>query len=160
MSAKNLLDAVRVVKENERIASASYADAAQKINNPLGKNLFLELSKFEQYHYDQLTRLEVSLEKKGGYINYEGKDFPIPPTFEISAAKEPNSKSIMTIITSAIDLEKKSEKAYAELALKTSDETGYKMFRKLSEEEHKHYELLIDAYWTLTNLGTWKWTQP
>ena len=40
VSTPNLLDAIRVVKENERIATESYANAAQQIKNPLGKQLF------------------------------------------------------------------------------------------------------------------------
>jgi rubrerythrin len=148
------------VKENERIASASYADAAQRISNPMGKKLFEQLSEFEKFHYEQLTALETSLEKKGDFINYEGKEFPLPPKFEIKAAQEPSTKSVMTIISAAIDLEKQAEKAYADLAIQTTDPQGHEMFSRLSEEEHKHYRLLLDAYWSLNNLGTWKWSRP
>jgi rubrerythrin len=160
MITPNLLDAIRVVKENERIASASYADAAQKISNPMGKKLFEQLSEFEKFHYEQLTALETSLEEKGDFINYEGKEFPLPPLFEIKAAQEPSTKSVMSIISAAIDLEKQTEKAYADLAAQTTDPQGHAMFSRLSEEEHKHYRLLLDAYWTLNNLGTWTWSRP
>jgi rubrerythrin len=160
MITPNLLDAIRVVKENERIASASYADAAQKIGNPMGKKLFEQLSEFEKFHYEQLTALETSLEEKGDFINYEGKEFPLPPIFEIKAAQEPSTKSVMTIISTAMDLELQAEKAYADLAAQTTDPRGHEMFSRLSEEEHKHYRLLLDAYWTLNNLGTWTWSRP
>jgi rubrerythrin len=160
MTTPSLLDAVRVVKENERIATQSYADAARKIGNPLGKSLFEELSKFEAYHYEQLTALEKSLSESGEFINYKGREFPQPPVLEAKAAKDPNSKSEMTIISQAIDLEKEAEKAYADLANQTSDPQGYDMFAKLSEEEHKHFRLLTDAYWTLSNFGEWKYVRP
>ena len=160
MSTTNLLEAVRVVKENEMIAMESYADAAKAINNPIGKELFKQLSAFETYHYEQLTALEKSLEEKGQFINYEGKDFPLPPIFEITAAEEPNQKSVMRIISEAIKLEKQAEKAYAGLAAKIADPQGHKMFVRLSEEEYKHYRILTEAYWTLTNLGVWKWSRP
>ena len=39
MSTPSLLDAIRVVKENEKIATQNYAEAAKKIDNPLGKHL-------------------------------------------------------------------------------------------------------------------------
>jgi rubrerythrin len=160
MSIPSLLDAVRVVKENERKASASYADAAHKISDLMGKQLFQQLSEFERFHYEQLTALETSLEASGDFINYEGKEFPTPPLFEIKAAQEPDTKSVMTIISEAIDLEKQAEKAYADLSAQTTDPRGYKMFSRLSEEEHNHYRLLSDAYWTLNNLGTWTWSRP
>jgi rubrerythrin len=160
MSTPNLLDAIRIVKENERIASASYADAAQKIRNPVGKKLFEQLAEFENFHYEKLTALEASLEEKGDYIDYEGKEFPIPPTFEIKAAQEPDTKSVMTIISEAMNLERQAENAYADLAAQTKDPLGHEMFSRLSEEEHMHHRLLSKAYWTLTNLGTWTWSRP
>jgi rubrerythrin len=160
MSTPNLLDAIRVVKENERIASESYAGAAQKISNRMGKELFEQLSKFEKFHYMQLTALEKSLEENGDFINYEGKEFPLPPTFEIKAAEEPNQKTLMEIISEAKELEKQTELAYADLAAKLSDPQGHEMFSRLSEEEHIHYRILTEAYWTLNNLGVWKWSRP
>ena len=160
MSIPNLLDAVRVAKENERIASQSYSEASRKIKNPVGKKLFEELSEFEKYHYEQLTALETSLEESRDYINYQGKEFPVPPTFDVKAAQEPESKSVMSIISEAIELEQEAESAYAEIANQTTDQRGYEMFSRLSEEEHEHYRLLTDAFWTLTNLGVWRYTRP
>ena len=160
MSTPSLLDAIRVVKENEKTATQNYAEAAKKIDNPLGKTLFEELSKFEAYHYEQLTALEKSLTASGEFIHYKGREFPQPPVLEVKAAKDPNSKSEMAIISQAIDLEKEAEKAYADLASLTTDQRGHDMFTQLSEEEHKHFRLLTDAYWTLSNFGEWKYVQP
>ena len=156
MNTPNLLDAIRVVKENERIASEKYANAAQ-ILAKVGKELFMQLSEFEKFHYERITALEKSLMEKGDYINYEGKEFPLPPIFEIKAAEEPNKKSIMQVITEAMELEKQAEKAYADLAAQITDEQGHKMFIRLSEEEHNHFRILTKAYWSLNDTGVWKW---
>lgn len=160
MSTPNLLDAIRVVKETERIASVSYTDAAQNITRQKGKILFEQLAEFEKYHYDQLTALEISLEETGDYINYVGKEFPIPPKFEIKAAQEPNTKSVMGIITEAMDLEKQMEEAYTDLAVQITDPLGHEMFSRLAKEENLHYQILGDAYRTLNNFGIWKWSRP
>ena len=159
MSTTSLLDAIRVVKENERIASQSYADAAKTIRHSMGKELFTQLSEFEKHHFRILTALEKSLMEDDEYINYKGKAFPLPPKFEIKAAEEPNQKSVMKIISDAIDLEKMAEKAYADLAAQLEDPQGHRMFLRLSEEEHNHYRILNEAYWTLNDFGTWKWTR-
>jgi rubrerythrin len=156
----SLLDAIRVVKENEKLASSSYSEAAKSITNPSGKKIFEELAAFEQFHYEQLAILETSLEKTGQYVNYMGREFPTPPVFEIVAAQEPNMKSVIKIIIEALELEKEAEKAYADLALQSDDPQGYEMFRRLSSEENIHGRILMDAYWTLTNLGTWTWIKP
>jgi rubrerythrin len=160
MSTTNLLDAIRVAKENERIASESYANAAKNKNFSTGKELFMQLSEFEKYHYDRIAALEKSLEKKGDFINYKGKGFTLPPKFEIKAAEEPNQKSVIQIIFEAIELERRMEKAYADLAAQISDPKGHKMFRKLSEEEHKHHIILVEAQWSLNNFGVWKGPRP
>ena len=160
MSTTNLLEAIRVVKENERIAAESYANAAKNLGNPLAKELFEQLSKFEEFHYKQIGTLEKSLEEKGNFITYEGKEFPLPPIFEIKAAEEPNQKSAMQIVSEAMELERQAEKAYADLAAQLTDPQGHEMFSRLSEEEHNHYRILREAYWTLTNRGVWKWSRP
>jgi rubrerythrin len=159
MSTSSLLEAIHVAKENERRASDSYADAANTIKNPMGKELFKQLSEFEQFHYEKIAALERSMEEQGSFIDYEGKEFPLPPLFIIKAAEEPNQKSLMKIIAEAIDLEQYSEKAYSDLAALVTDPQGHEMFRKLAEEEHIHYRILSEAYWTLNNLGVWKWSR-
>ncbi len=160
MSNTTLLDAIRVVKQNERIASDTYAGAAKKISNPLGKQLFEQLSEFEQFHFVKVSALETSLLEKGTFLSYEGKDFPLPPIFEIKAAQDADRKSAMGMITDAINLERLAEKTYADLSDQVTDPEGHAMFRRLSEEEHNHYRILTEAYWSLTNRGVWKWSPP
>jgi rubrerythrin len=160
MVTPSLLDAIRVAKDNERIASESYRDAVQEIQHTVGKRLFQELSDFEQFHLEKLTALEKSLIETGKFINYEGKEFPLPPIFEVKGAVEPGKKSLMTIITQAIGLEETAKKTYAELADEIDDPLGKEMFKKLSAEEYGHYKVLVEAYWTVSNFGVWKWVRP
>jgi rubrerythrin len=159
MNTPNLLDAIRVVKENERLASETYANAAKKINT-MGRELFERLSEFEKYHYDRLTALEKSLQDSGQFINYEGKALILPPKLEIKFAEEPEHKSLMEIISEAKKLEKQAEKAYGDLAAQLEDPQGHDMFVKLSEEEHKHYLILSDAFWSLNQTAEWKYSSP
>jgi len=156
MKTPNLLDAIRIVKENERIASANYAEASKNLWDAWGKELFNQLSQFEQFHFEKISALEKSLEESGNFIHYEGKEFPLPPLFEIKAAEEPDKKSTMQIITEARELEQIAEKTYASLAAQITDAQGHEMFLKLSKEEHNHYLILEKAYWTLNNFGVWR----
>jgi rubrerythrin len=159
MDTPNLLDALRIVKENEKIASESYANAARKINT-LGKRLFEQLSEFEQFHYERITALEKSLAEKGDFIHYEGKEFVLPPVLEIRFTEELEQKSILQIISEAIKFEKQSEKAYADLAEQLSDPQGRDMFIRLSKEERKHFDILTEAFWSINQTGVWKWSPP
>jgi rubrerythrin len=154
MNTPNLLDAVRVVKENERIATETYANAARRI--PATRTLFEQLSEFEKFHYERLTALEKSLQEKGGFIDYEGKKFVLPPRLEVKFAEVPDQQSIMQVISEAINIERVAQKAYADLAAQLTDPLGHKMFITLSEEEHNHFFILLDAYWSLNETGVWK----
>lgn len=160
MVTPSLLDAIKVAKENEQIASVSYREAAEEIQHSVGKRLFQELSDFERFHYEKLTELENSLIKEGKYINYEGREFPIPAVLEVRGAVEPGKKSVMTIIAQAIGLEETAKNMYADLAKKIDDPQGKDMFTRLAAEEYLHYRALIEAYWTVNNFGVWKWVQP
>lgn len=160
MATTNLLDAIRVVKENERIASEKYREAARNLVNPLAKELFGHLSEFEKFHLEKLTGLEKSLQESGKYIQYEGKEFPLPPTFTIKAAQDPDKKSAMQIITEAKELEKQAQSIYASMAGECPDQQGRDMFTKLSAEEGMHFKILSEAYWSLNNSGQWKWSRP
>ena len=160
MSKPDLVDSIRVVKENERIAQEHYADAARIIQNPRGKQLFEQLSEWENYHYGLLTDLEKSLKEKGNFIKYWGKEFSLPSTLEIRVAAEPEHQSLIKIISDAMMLERQAEEAYSDLAITTTDPMGHELFTRLSEDEHIHYRILSAAFWTLTNLGVWKWPYP
>jgi rubrerythrin len=159
MNTPNLLDAIRIAKENERLASESYANAAQRINS-LGKKLFEQLSEFEKFHYDQLTALEKSLQEKGVFINYKGKEFILPPILEIKFTDELDHKSLLDIMDEAMKVEKQAENAYADLAAQLTDPLGQKMFIRLSQEEQNHYKILGRAFWSLNQTGVWKWSRP
>jgi rubrerythrin len=159
MNIPSLLDAVRIVKENERLASDTYANAAKKVNT-LGRELFVQLSEFEQFHYEMLTKLEKSLVESGKFINYQGKEFILPPKLEIKFAEMPEHKSLMEIIIEAKKIEQVAENTYCDLAEQLDDPEGHDMFVKLSEEEHKHYLILSDAYWNLNQNAVWKYTRP
>jgi rubrerythrin len=156
METSSLLTAVRIVKENERIAYETYSHAA-KVVISLAKPIFEQLSEFEKFHLEKLTALEKSLEEKGEFINYEGKEFILPPALEVKFAENPENRSMLDVISEAIKLEKRAETAYSDLAVEITDPQGHQMFSRLSEEEHKHYEILSDAFWSINQTGVWKW---
>jgi rubrerythrin len=117
------------------------------------------LSEFEKFHYNQLSALEKSLQKKGCFIDYEGKEFVLPPVLEIKFTEEPFNKSLLDIMDEAMKVEKEAEKAYTDLATQLTDPKGKKMFIRLSQEEHQHYEILGKAFWSLNQTGVWKWSR-
>ena len=157
--APGLMDGIRIAKDNERAASEFYARAASTAGNSWTRKLFEQLTEFEQIHYDRLTDLENSLRNKGAFVEYAGTEFVVPPEMVVRLPEVPDKSSLMKIINEAVDLEARAENAYNKLADITTDKVGHDMFSRLAEEEHKHYILLKDVYWTLNNLGEWSGPQ-
>ncbi len=157
MKTTSLLDSVRVAKDNEKKSAEFYADAAEKCVSTSGRELFGELVKFENYHYHWLTVLEKSLKEKGNAITYEGREFSLPPLLEPQAAEEPRHQTVLDIISRAMELERQTEKAYADLAAEITDPQGRAMFKKLSAEEHNHFRILQEASSGLENTKAWRW---
>ena len=153
----DLLDAIQMAKEIELKAAALYADASQKTFNPLGRGLFEELARFERHHYDKLVELEKSLRGEGAFAGYEGRELAMDVPGEVGSIKEVERMSAMEIITMSRDIEREAEKRYIALAEQSTDPTVASMFKQLAEEEHSHYRILSDAYWSLSNHGVWVW---
>ena len=150
----DLLDAIKIAMEAEKKAAAFYADAAQKTET-LGRKLLEQLAEFERHHYDILVKLEQSLREQEAFIGYEGREMTVPTPSEVQTTAEPDKMSMMGIITTALGIETEAEKRYTALAGQTSDPDGKAMFEKLAKEEHRHHAILSEAYWSLSNHGTW-----
>jgi rubrerythrin len=156
-----LLDAVRTAKEAERQAEAYYAKAARETVNPFGHRLLTQLTEFEHLHYEKLSKLERSLEEHSRFIAYA----EAAPTengvgesrSEVGSAVEKAPRSAMGILTMALEIERKAEERYTDLAERTEDPDGRQMFTRLATEERQHHRMLRDAYRSLNNRGIWDW---
>ena len=159
MKTLNPLTIICIVKENIRRASESYANAAIK-NNALGRNLFEQLSEFERFHYDRLTALVESLEEQYHFVNYERREFVLPPIIGRNFIEDPAHQSLMQIISDALKFDKRLEKTLTDLVAKLAGSHGQRLFIRLSEEEHKNHSVLLDAFWSLNQTGVWRWSRP
>jgi rubrerythrin len=151
----NFLDAIRMAIEAEEKAAAFYDQAAEKTENPLGRELLAQLGDFERYHRAKLLALEDSLCSDGTCILYEGRKLSFQVPDEVEKIREANKMSAMGIIDAAIDIKRKAEKRYAALAEQTTDPDGQAMFQRLVEEELANRRVLQDAYWGLNDRGVW-----
>jgi rubrerythrin len=151
----NFLDAIRLAIQAEQRAAAFYDEAAEKTENPLGRELLEQLADFERHHHTQLMALEHSLCNDGACIIYQGRELELPVPDEVEKVKQADKMSAMGIIEAAIDIKRKAEERYTDLAGQTSDPNGQAMFQRLAEEEHANHRILEDAYWSLNDRGVW-----
>jgi rubrerythrin len=151
----NLLDAIQIAKGAEHKAAKLYANAMQQTPNPLAQELFGRLAEYERHHYDRLVELEQSLRDEGAFVEYEGRELDLQRPGEVTQIEEPDRKSAMAIITIALDIQQEAEYRYAALAQATDHPQGQSMFERLAREEHSHYLILSEAYWSLNDRGVW-----
>lgn len=149
-------EAIRLAMEAELEASAFYRQAAQKTNDPKGKDMFTQLADFERGHYRHLERLLESGAVK--FTGYEGLSFkqakPGVPAKELAGG---DRQTDIEAIKLAIKAEEKAHQAYLELAEKAGNSTVKDMFAKLAEEENLHRRILQDQFYSLSNQGLWVW---
>jgi len=157
----NKIEAIKIAMGAEMEAHNYYSQSAHKTTNLKGKDMFTQLAAFELSHYNNLKALIESLEKGKEWISYAGTQFSTTPEFiegKSSAAEENETKDdVLSILSRAIEDEKKAYEYYNKLAEETDDSSGKSMFKKLAEEEKLHTKILSDQWYSLNNQGIWVW---
>jgi rubrerythrin len=151
------IEAIEAAMEEERKAAEFYRNGAAKSGSAAGTAFLNELADFEDHHFAKLKELRDSLASAHGFIAYEGK--PLDTSAASGGEAERTEKhfdDVLDILKLAIDAEEKAHQKYSELAAKTDDELGKRMFLKLAEEEVHHRRILSDQFFQLTNNnGVW-----
>jgi rubrerythrin len=155
------LDAIKAAMEAEMDAYNFYSMAAQKTQNPKGKDMFSQLADFERNHFLHLKDLYDSLKGEGKWIAYSGTTFSETGekiSEDLSIGKEIASQADdLDALSMAIKEERKTQKYYLEMTSKTVDPLGRNMFKKLATEEELHERILNDQFYSLNNNGVWTW---
>ena len=155
------LDVIETAMAAENDAHNFYSRAAQKTQNPKGRDMFSQLADFEMNHFRHLKDLYDSLKEGGTWIAYpgttfskKGKKISTPSSMRKEVGPQADDLDALSM---AIKEEKKAQKYYSEMAEKTADPLGKDMFKKLAREEELHERVLNDQFYSLNNNGVWAW---
>lgn len=154
------IDALRMAMDAEFQAHNYYSQSAQKATNPRGKDILKQLAAFELNHYNYLKSLLSSLKEGNGWISYPGTHFSEASQStetKDSSGDEKTKDDVLSILSKAIEDEKKACAYYTKLAEETDDPAGKEILKKLAEEEKLHTTLLNDQWYSLNNQGVWLW---
>jgi rubrerythrin len=152
-----IVDDLLVEAMNSEIeAKKFYEDASAKAQSQAGKHLFTELAEFEQNHYIRVKKIYESLKNKVEEEEFEEKQEIPTINAEVEGEFEPNKDEIVTVLTLAIDAEKKAQEQYKNIA--SLIDNDYKnIFTTLAQEERNHQKILEDEIYQLSNKGTIIW---
>jgi rubrerythrin len=154
------IDALKIAMDAELQAHTYYNQSAQKATSPKGKDMLKQLAAFELNHYNYLKSLLSSLQEGNGWVSYSGTHFSEAsqsPETKDPSGDEKTKDEVLSILSKAIDDEKKASAFYAKLAEETDDPAGKEILKKLAEEEKLHTTLLNDQWYSLNNQGVWLW---
>lgn len=153
----DLNDILIEAMKSELEAKNFYINASNKAQSQAGKNLFKELSEFEQNHYEKVKNIIESLKNEINIdISAEEQNIKHIES-EVEGEFEPNKDEIVTVINLAIESEKNAQERYEKISTMFEDEESKKIFNSLAQDERNHKKILEDQFYQLSNKGIIIW---
>jgi rubrerythrin len=137
-------------------AKEFYEQAAAKAKSNAGKNFFIEMSNFEQNHYNKVKKL-IESRNTGKKIDLSWTPDLKEIRAEIEGEFEANKDEIVKVISLAIDAEKDAQERYLKIAELLDDPDEKSIFSNLADEEGNHQRILEHQFYQISNKGTIIW---
>jgi rubrerythrin len=158
---KNMPKALRAALRLEHKGSIFYLKMSEKTGNMLAKRLFDQLAMQEVEHIGRINEIYAAIvqghawpEPKGkkiGYLEAEMKKVFVRINHSRNREKLDNISGMKV----AMDMEWYSYKMYQKFVDAAVEGPEKEFFRRMLEEESKHYEALSNVYAYLTNSDDW-----
>ena len=148
-----------------------YLEAAECTTNPKGEEMFRSLADDEVIHERILRRQLDALTQGEGWVPVLSHVEGLPEglaevTADLTALIFPESEEVceetlrpdesdLDALLFALQIENKSFNLYRELAQKTEDPNGKRMYEYLANAERGHFEQLMLNYEHLSTVGSW-----
>lgn len=155
------LQALRQAIRLEQDGYKFYTEAAERMADPRGREMFLSLADDEKLHLrivgDQYEALITGEEWVSFSETLEFKpvdvDKPLfPPEKKAIGAEASDTDALLF----AIQKENESYELYRKAATETADPAGKEMYQRLASYEHVHFDILMLNYEHLVSTGSWR----
>ncbi len=156
------LTALELAMEEERQGNAFYSQAAERVQDPMGKAVFQALAKDEIKHlhllqaqHEKLSADQEWMELDEALVCEPRTPIDIYPDKRDAALMIPGEASDLDALALAMDLEQKGYDLYAKAGAETDDPAGKKVFAFLAKQENEHYVFLQKTKEYLSTEGAW-----
>lgn len=159
------LQALRQAIRLEQDGYEFYAEAAEMMADPRGREMFLSLADDEELHLRIVRdQYEALIAGKGWTSFHEGLelkpvdlDKPLfPPGGEaVEKAIAPDASDADALLF-AMQKENESYELYRKAATETADPAGKEMYQRLASYERVHFDILMLNYEHLVSTGNWR----
>lgn len=159
------LQALRQAIRLEQDGYEFYAEAAEMMADPRGREMFLSLADDEELHLRIVRdQYEALIAGKGWTSFHEGLelkpvdlDKPLFPPEAAALEKAIGSEASDTdALLFAMQKENESYELYRKAATETADPAGKEMYQRLASYERVHFDILMLNYEHLVSTGNWR----
>ena len=150
------MNAIEIARKMETDAIQFYAEAAQKVKYPAGKEMFETIIVDEKKHLKIVNKLLKSLD-----VSVED----LQPMKNIKTVFENMKEQMMekVVVSSdeleafkiAMQMEKEGLEFYKKLSSESATSKEKAVFDRLVSEEQKHYDIFSNTYNFLQDTGNW-----
>ena len=150
------MNAIEIARKMETDAIKFYAEAAQKVKYPAGKEMLETIIVDEKKHLEIVNKLLKSLD-----VSVED----LPPMKDIKTVFENMREQMMekVVVSSdeleafkvAMQMEKEGLEFYKKLSSESTTSKEKAVFDRLVSEEQKHYDIFSNTYNFLQDTGNW-----
>jgi rubrerythrin len=151
-----MTNVIEIAIKMEKDAIKFYKEASEKANNPVGKEMFLSITKDEKRHLEILSDIIKGLDVKL-------KD--VSPMKNIKTVFETMKDKMMKRVEATTDeleafkiamqMEKQGIEFYKKALISASTEKEKSLFEKLIHEEEEHYNIFANTHFFLNDSGSW-----
>ena len=154
--------AIQTALEFERKVYQVYADAMDKIDDPVGKRIFKQLSLEEAQHVEYLQH-RLQEWQKDGRLDIRELPTIVPDKQRIAEGRERISQSIqgrkppsteIEYLKNAFEVEKSTSEFYRQMVSELSGE-GQELFSRFLEIEEGHVALVQAELDSVQGMGFW-----
>lgn len=159
---KAALTALENAMEVERQGKAFYEEAAERVQDPMGKAVFQTLARDEVEHlrilqaqYEAIHNAQEWMELDEAKVCEPQTPLKVYPDKRETALIIAADATDLDALKMAMDFEQHGYDLYAQAGAETDDPKGKQVFGFLAKQENAHYAFLQKTYDYLTTEGAW-----
>ena len=159
------LQALRQAIRLEQDGYKFYTEAAERMADPRGREMFLSLADDEKLHLRIVQDQYEALSAGKGWVSFSEAlevepvdlDEPLFPPERAALEKAIGPEASDTdALLFAMQKENESYELYRKAAAETDDPTGKDMYQRLASYERVHFDVLMLNYEHLVSTGSWR----
>ncbi len=150
-------DSLNLAIDLEKEGYEYYTQHARKAKNPLSKTVLETLAAMELEHIEVVKKIAEGKSVTANRLKKVDVEQQVRDVFDEFSESERKGwkEKDSSVYEHALELETKLAKLYKQLEKETSDNEEKDFFHALMQEEDKHYELVYNAMYYLTDPKSW-----